>query len=84
MQTALIITLQDGSQALVTLEGVHVPEEVVHVAQRPNSWDTWSPPLPVEVRHEGQCDTCSGSGRWETTLEDSPAVLVDIGPCPDC
>lgn len=53
MQTAIIITLQDGSQALVTLQNVLLTEAEIHTAQRPNSWDTWSPPLPVEVRHEG-------------------------------
>jgi hypothetical protein len=31
-----------------------------------------------------QCNTCGGSGRWETTFEDDPTTLVDIGPCPEC
>jgi hypothetical protein len=31
-----------------------------------------------------ECDTCGGSGRWESTLEDAPTVLVDLGPCPEC
>ena len=30
------------------------------------------------------CNTCGGSGRWVTTLEESPTVLTDLGPCPDC
>jgi hypothetical protein len=30
------------------------------------------------------CDTCGGGGRWLTTLEESPTVLTDLGPCPDC
>lgn len=30
------------------------------------------------------CNTCGDTGRWETTLEDAPTVLVDLGPCPDC
>jgi len=29
------------------------------------------------------CNTCGGTRRWETTLEDNPTVLVDLGPCPD-
>ena len=30
------------------------------------------------------CDTCGGTNRHETTLEDAPGELVDLGPCPDC
>jgi hypothetical protein len=30
------------------------------------------------------CDTCGGGGRWQTTLEDNPTQLVDLGSCPDC
>ena len=33
---------------------------------------------------EEQCNTCGGTGRWESTTEDSPTTLVDLGPCPDC
>lgn len=31
-----------------------------------------------------ECDTCGGSGRWETTHEDAPTTLVGLGPCPEC
>lgn len=30
------------------------------------------------------CNTCGGTGRWQTTFEDSPTTLTDLGPCPDC
>jgi DnaJ-class molecular chaperone len=30
------------------------------------------------------CNTCGGTGKWETTLEDAPTTLVPLGPCPDC
>lgn len=30
------------------------------------------------------CNTCGGTGRWESTFEEAPTVLVDLGPCPDC
>ena len=30
------------------------------------------------------CNTCGGSRVWESTLEDAPTILVDLGPCPDC
>jgi hypothetical protein len=30
------------------------------------------------------CETCGGSGEWQTTTEDSPTVLVSLGACPDC
>lgn len=30
------------------------------------------------------CNTCGGTGRWETTLEETPNTLTDLGPCPDC
>ena len=33
---------------------------------------------------DDECNTCGDSGRWETTTEDSPTELVDLGPCPDC
>ena len=31
-----------------------------------------------------ECNTCGDTGRWETTFEEPPTVLVDIGACPDC
>jgi len=33
---------------------------------------------------EEDCNTCGDTGRWETTFEEEPTVLVDLGPCPDC
>jgi len=30
------------------------------------------------------CNTCGDTGRWESTFEEAPTVLVDLGPCPDC
>lgn len=30
------------------------------------------------------CNTCGATGRWESTLEDTPDELVDLGVCPDC
>jgi hypothetical protein len=34
--------------------------------------------------HEDACNACGGTGRWETTHEDVPTTLVDMGPCPEC
>jgi hypothetical protein len=31
-----------------------------------------------------ECNTCGGTGEWETTTEESPDELVSLGPCPDC
>lgn len=31
-----------------------------------------------------ECNTCGGTGRWISSLEDDPTQLVDLGPCPDC
>lgn len=31
-----------------------------------------------------ECNTCGGTGRWESTLEGAPTTLVDLGECPDC
>jgi hypothetical protein len=31
-----------------------------------------------------ECETCGNTGKWETTLEDSPTELVNLGSCPDC
>lgn len=39
--------------------------------------DVWGEP-------DERCNTCDNTFRWETTTEDSPSVLVDLGPCPDC
>lgn len=30
------------------------------------------------------CNTCGGTGRHETTFEDAPTRLVDVGPCVEC
>ena len=27
------------------------------------------------------CNTCGDTGRWESTFEEAPTVLVDLGPC---
>ena len=34
--------------------------------------------------NDSTCNTCGGTGKWETTLEDSPTTLTSLGPCPDC
>ena len=34
--------------------------------------------------YEEECNTCGGTGRWESTTEDEPETLIDLGPCPDC
>lgn len=42
---------------------------------------------PFEYEHpdeDAACNTCGGTGKWETTLEDDPTTLVPLGPCPDC
>jgi hypothetical protein len=55
MQTALIITLEDGTEVLVTIQGIHVLSDGtnIHAAQRSDSFVSWGPPRPVEVRNEG-------------------------------
>ena len=40
-------------------------------------------PFPTHGSPE-ECNTCGGTGEWETTTEDSPDELVSLGPCPDC
>lgn len=30
------------------------------------------------------CNTCGGTGRWQTTTEESPTQMVDLGPCQEC
>lgn len=37
-----------------------------------------------EVYGAEDCNTCGDTGRWESTFEEEPTVLVDLGPCPDC
>ena len=31
-----------------------------------------------------ECETCGNTGVWQSTTEDSPTELVDLGSCPDC
>jgi len=31
-----------------------------------------------------ECNTCGGTGDWESTTEESPTELVYLGDCPDC
>jgi DnaJ-class molecular chaperone len=33
---------------------------------------------------EEVCETCGGTGVWESTTEESPTVLINLGPCPEC
>ena len=28
---------------------------------------------------EEECNTCGDTGRWESTFEEAPTVLVDLG-----
>ena len=55
MQTAIIVTLEDGSEVLVTIQGIHIVADdySIQAATRSNSFNTWGIPLPVEVRNEG-------------------------------
>lgn len=53
MQTAIILTLADGAEVLVTVYGIHIDEEDIHAAYRAGYGSrTWGPPLPKEVRKE--------------------------------
>lgn len=38
----------------------------------------------IATADDYECNTCGDTGRWETTFEETPTVLVDIGACPDC
>jgi DnaJ-class molecular chaperone len=39
----------------------------------------------LDFDREGDpCNTCGGTGKRETTLEDAPTTLVTLGSCPDC
>lgn len=40
--------------------------------------------LNVWGEPDERCNTCGDTLRWQTTTEDSPTTLVDLGPCPDC
>jgi len=55
MQTAIIVTLPNGDEVLVTIQGIHVLSDGTNIqaATRNDSWSTWGIPLNVEVRHEG-------------------------------
>lgn len=33
---------------------------------------------------DNACNTCGGTRRWESTTEEAPTTLIDLGPCPDC
>lgn len=68
-QTALVITLPDGSELLVTVAGRYVPADLVRAAHRDVPWQSWGPPLPVEVRHEGGVGNESLAAELEAHLE---------------
>ena len=55
MQTAIIVTLPNGDEVLVTIQGLHIISDGNNIAAatRPDKWATWSPPLEIEVRNEG-------------------------------
>jgi hypothetical protein len=36
------------------------------------------------VNEMEKCETCGGTGRWMSSTEESPNVLVDLGPCTHC
>lgn len=37
-----------------------------------------------EVYEIETCNTCDGTGQWESTTEDSPTTLINLGACPEC
>lgn len=45
MSRTFVATREDGSQILVA-----VSAGGAHIAERPNPWATWGPPLDVEER----------------------------------
>ena len=55
MQTAIIVTLEDGSEVLVTIQGIHIVNDdySIQAATRRDSFSSWGIPLPIEVRNEG-------------------------------
>lgn len=55
MQTAIIVTLPNGEEVLVTIQGIHIVADdySIQAATRSESWTSWGPPLEVEVRNEG-------------------------------
>lgn len=38
----------------------------------------------VWVEADDACNTCSGLGVWNSTTEESPTELVNLGNCPEC
>lgn len=52
MQTAIVITLPDGSQVLVRVFGQHVDADSIAVDTREDGYSRWLPIRDHEVRHE--------------------------------
>ena len=46
--------------------------------------EKWDPNLFFVKFKQCGCNTCGDTGKWESTIEEAPTVLVDLGPCPDC
>lgn len=51
-QTAIVITLADGSQVLVRVYGEHIHADRIAVDTRDDSRGRWLPIRDHEVRHE--------------------------------
>lgn len=52
MQTAIVITLEDGSQILVRAFGQHIDPQTIAVDRRGDGWSRWMPTQSYEVRRE--------------------------------
>lgn len=47
-------------------------------------WELVSSAVQEAMADYEPCNTCGGTGKWQSTTEDSPTELVDLGDCPDC
>jgi len=67
----------DGYKAVDVRAAVVVPWDVMG---DPRAYALACP----ECAEVDRCNTCGGSGRWETTFENSPTTLTYLGACPEC
>lgn len=79
VRVAQRVTVFEAAAIVLTELGTPVRTTVDNLAGMISRWRVEFDEYTAE-----SCNTCDDTGRWETTTEDSPTTLVDLGPCPDC
>jgi hypothetical protein len=83
----LVADIQEGDKGPGPVDFTQFAEDLAGLVEDLDGWLDKGGCLPDAWTHDPgdeECNTCGGTGRWESTLEDAPTTLVDLGPCPEC